>query len=290
MNWVTHMIRAPIGRSTPSPTASTTPVASWPDVNGSGGVSGYVPRHMNTSGSPIPAAVTRMRTSPGPGTRRLELDLMEHLLRLSRALYLPGAHHGTLPRNCGRPFNGGDSPTAAHAGSSGTAVRYSPRGGAALDRGRISATAAASARRPDRRRRTRSRVVRPRVDGNLRIEKHGSLIATVVGAGCVRRRDVVAARHPRDRRRRRRRTIRCSPSSTTRARCSTVATGLPLALARLLARRLQVMTTYLADIKQQYADHEGGLGMVDTVLGTPHADGRAPRSELGSERDPDPEY
>ena len=28
------------------------------------------------------------------------------------------------------------------------------------------------------------------------------------------------------------------------------------------------MTTYLADIKQQYADHEGGLGMVDVVLGS----------------------
>ena len=49
------------------------------------------------------------------------------------------------------------------------------------------------------------------------------------------------------------------------------------------------MTTYLADLKQQYADHEGGLGMVDVVLGslmrTP-----ATRSELGSERDPEPEY
>src|SRR5262249_51886776 len=30
-------------------------------------VSGYVPRHMNTSGKPIPAAVTRMRTWPGAG-------------------------------------------------------------------------------------------------------------------------------------------------------------------------------------------------------------------------------
>jgi hypothetical protein len=65
--------------------------------------------------------------------------------------------------------------------------------------------------------------------------------------------------------------------------------GLALALARLLAARLQVMTTYLADIKQQYADHEGGLGMVDTVLGT-LMQTAAPRSELASERDPDPEY
>ena len=64
---------------------------------------------------------------------------------------------------------------------------------------------------------------------------------------------------------------------------------LPLALARLLAARLHVMTTYLADIKQQYADHEGGLGMVDVVLGSLMRSSGA-RSELGSERDPDPEY
>ena len=53
--------------------------------------------------------------------------------------------------------------------------------------------------------------------------------------------------------------------------------------------RLQVMTTYLADIKVQYADHEGGLGMVDVVLGSLMR-GPGARSELGSERDPDPEY
>ena len=64
---------------------------------------------------------------------------------------------------------------------------------------------------------------------------------------------------------------------------------LPLALARLLAVRLQVMTTYLVDLKQQYADHEGGLGMVDVVLGSLMRD-PGTRSTLGSERDPDPEY
>src|SRR5262245_42897775 len=65
--------------------------------------------------------------------------------------------------------------------------------------------------------------------------------------------------------------------------------SLTLALARLLAGRLQVMTTYLADLKHQYADHEGGLGMVDVVLDslmrTP-----ATRTRLASARDPEPEY
>lgn len=66
-------------------------------------------------------------------------------------------------------------------------------------------------------------------------------------------------------------------------------TGLSLALARLLATRLQVMTTYLADIRRQYADHEGGLGMVDVVLDSLMR-GTGARSRLGSDRDPEPEY
>ena len=64
---------------------------------------------------------------------------------------------------------------------------------------------------------------------------------------------------------------------------------LPIALAQMLAVRLQAMTTYLADLKHQYADHEGGLGMVDVVLGTLMQTSGA-RTQLGSDRDPDPEY
>lgn len=64
---------------------------------------------------------------------------------------------------------------------------------------------------------------------------------------------------------------------------------LPLELARLLARRLQAMTTYLADLMHQYGDHEGGLGMIEVVLGS-LMQSTVTRSEFGSERDPDPEY
>jgi CRP-like cAMP-binding protein len=64
---------------------------------------------------------------------------------------------------------------------------------------------------------------------------------------------------------------------------------LALAISRTLAARLQHMTTYLADLQHQYRDHEGGLGMVDKVLGSlMHQSGA--RSELASERDPYPEY
>jgi CRP-like cAMP-binding protein len=73
------------------------------------------------------------------------------------------------------------------------------------------------------------------------------------------------------------------------ARAMLDAGGLTLELARMLAGRLQVMTTYLVDLKHQYADHEGGLGMVDVVLGT-LMQGSGPKRELKSARDPDPEY
>jgi CRP-like cAMP-binding protein len=60
-------------------------------------------------------------------------------------------------------------------------------------------------------------------------------------------------------------------------------------LARLLARRVDVMTGYLADLRRQYADHEGGLGMIDEVL-TSLA--HSPRLDIepGSEREPDAPY
>ena len=65
--------------------------------------------------------------------------------------------------------------------------------------------------------------------------------------------------------------------------------ALALALARLLAARVQVMTSYLVDLRRQYGDHTGGLGMIDVVLDSLARDPGA-RRELGSVRDPEPEY
>ena len=59
-----------------------------------------------------------------------------------------------------------------------------------------------------------------------------------------------------------------------------------LAVSRLLARRLHGMTTYLADLKHQFADHDSHLGMVDEVLEVlVHHQGEA--HDPGSDRDPD---
>jgi CRP/FNR family transcriptional regulator, cyclic AMP receptor protein len=64
---------------------------------------------------------------------------------------------------------------------------------------------------------------------------------------------------------------------------------LALAIARLLARRLQAVTSYLGDIKRQYAGADGHLAMMDQVLSELIA--MRPRSiEPGSERSDVPDY
>jgi CRP-like cAMP-binding protein len=61
------------------------------------------------------------------------------------------------------------------------------------------------------------------------------------------------------------------------------------AVATLLARRLDLVNRYLADLSNQYRDHEGGLGLVGDVLrglAAHHGD----ELEPGSDREPDPLY
>jgi len=55
-----------------------------------------------------------------------------------------------------------------------------------------------------------------------------------------------------------------------------------------LAERLNFVTTYLADLKDQYGDAPG-LSMVSDVLGR-LASHQQPAARPGSARDPDPEY
>ena len=119
------------------------------------------------------------------------------------------------------------------------------------------------------------------LEGGLRVEKGGQLITTVTEPGvCVGEMslllgipataDVVASE--------------ASVLAVDRQRAGAARTGCRVAAgaARLLGARLHVMTTYLVDIKQQYGDHEGGLGMVDVVLGSLMRSS-GPRTTLGSE-------
>lgn len=65
--------------------------------------------------------------------------------------------------------------------------------------------------------------------------------------------------------------------------------ALALADARLLARRLFAVTTYIADIKRQYGDEDGHLGMMDEVL-SELLTMRSSSDELGSGRSDVPDY
>jgi CRP/FNR family cyclic AMP-dependent transcriptional regulator len=61
-----------------------------------------------------------------------------------------------------------------------------------------------------------------------------------------------------------------------------------LEVARLLAHRLNSVTCYLVDVKRQFEEHQGHLGMVDEVLETILNQQRRPFTP-GSARLPDPE-
>jgi CRP/FNR family transcriptional regulator, cyclic AMP receptor protein len=62
-----------------------------------------------------------------------------------------------------------------------------------------------------------------------------------------------------------------------------------LAVLRMTAARLDGLTQYLVDVKQQFAGTEGHLGMVDQILDTlVHHQAAAPRT--GSVRDPEGEH
>jgi CRP/FNR family cyclic AMP-dependent transcriptional regulator len=62
--------------------------------------------------------------------------------------------------------------------------------------------------------------------------------------------------------------------------------GAAVAVLRMTAARLDGLTRYLVDVKQQFADAEGHLGLVDQILDRlVHHQGLTPRT--GSARDPE---
>ena len=64
---------------------------------------------------------------------------------------------------------------------------------------------------------------------------------------------------------------------------------LTLMIARMLAQRLTSVTSYLADIKRQFEDQKGHLGIVDEVLETLVTEqSTGDRITRGSDREPDP--
>jgi len=63
-----------------------------------------------------------------------------------------------------------------------------------------------------------------------------------------------------------------------------------LIVARLLARRLHMATTYLADIKRQYEGADASLAMLDQVLETFLHHHEDDEIEPGSDREREPNY
>lgn len=65
--------------------------------------------------------------------------------------------------------------------------------------------------------------------------------------------------------------------------------GFALEVARTLARRLDLITRYLADLRNQYGDREDHLGVVDEVLES-LLQRQGPAEQPGSEREPEAPY
>lgn len=126
------------------------------------------------------------------------------------------------------------------------------------------------------------------VDGSVDVSRHGTVVATIdepgsifgemsallggLSTATVRSRDEC-------------RFHRCDDPQAF----LTEQPGVALAVAATLARRLDMVTGYLVDIRTQYADRVDHLGVVDAVLGAlVHHQGRA--ADPGSEREPDAPY
>lgn len=65
--------------------------------------------------------------------------------------------------------------------------------------------------------------------------------------------------------------------------------GVALAVLRMTAQRLDGMTRYLVDVKSQFAEMSGHLGMVDDILDT-LIHHQAPQRRTGSARDPEGDH
>lgn len=124
------------------------------------------------------------------------------------------------------------------------------------------------------------------IEGTLRIEKGGSTISTISRAGAVIGEVGILLNRP----------ATATVVAATNVRVFVADDGAALlttdprvtfAVAEMLAERLDLVTTFLADLRQQYGDGSGSLAVVDEVL-TSLMQRSGPRAQPGSVRDPDP--
>lgn len=126
------------------------------------------------------------------------------------------------------------------------------------------------------------------LDGTVEITKRGVLITVVEGAGAIFGEMGVLLGGA------------ATASVLTRGTCRfrvcdepqaflAERPGIALAVATTLARRLETVTGYLADLRNQYADSDDHLGVVDQVLETLVAH-QGPRADPGSDRESEAPY
>jgi CRP/FNR family cyclic AMP-dependent transcriptional regulator len=103
------------------------------------------------------------------------------------------------------------------------------------------------------------------IEGRLEVVKGDTIVAVITEPGAILGEMSVLLDQPHTA------TVRAASASTIyefsdAASFLRAQPGVALLIARLLAQRLNVATTYLADIKRQYAGHGNHLAMVGDVL------------------------
>lgn len=126
------------------------------------------------------------------------------------------------------------------------------------------------------------------VEGELTIERNGIPFARVDTPGAVFGEMSAVLGSPATA------TVRAAATSTLRMTTDPIGfltdnAGAALVVLRAASSRLDSLTRYLADVKRQYSDLAGHLGMVDGVLNVlVHA--QVPEIRTGSAREPDPDF
>src|SRR5882757_3479885 len=127
------------------------------------------------------------------------------------------------------------------------------------------------------------------IEGRLEVVKGDTVVATITEPGAILGEMSVLLRQPHSA------TVRAASVATIyefsdAASFLRAQPAVALLIARLLAHRLHVATTYLADIKRQYADHGNHLAMVGDVLESMinlSPANLSPGSDRSSDRDSD---
>jgi CRP/FNR family transcriptional regulator, cyclic AMP receptor protein len=125
------------------------------------------------------------------------------------------------------------------------------------------------------------------VDGSVEISRNGTVFATSNDPGAIFGEMSVLLGLPHTA------TVKATvPSTVYEIKDATVFLGsdpaIALIIAKTLAQRLYTSTTYLVDLKKQYAGQSNHLGMVSDVLATLVFQSQS-NFEPGSDREPDPQ-